>query len=166
MRNHRALARAFVMAAAAVLLSACAGLGAPVVEAFEQGAAPTYVRRTSTQSDLQALPPPVGRVAVAVYGFTDQTGQFKPSNTVQTLSRAVTQGATSILIAALEDAGLRSWFTIIERERLDDVLKERQIIREMRQRYLGEDQINTQALPPLLFAGILLEGGVISFDTN
>jgi curli production assembly/transport component CsgG len=158
-------ARALLAAVVMTSLSACSVFGKPT-EAFEQGAKPTYARRTSTQEQLQSLPPPAVRVAVAVYGFSDQTGQFKPSNTVQTLSRAVTQGATSILVASLEDAGARSWFTVIERERLDNVLKERQIIREMRQRYLGEDQINTQALPPLLFAGVLLEGGVISFDTN
>jgi curli production assembly/transport component CsgG len=135
-------ARALLAAVVMTSLSACSVFGKPT-EAFEQGAKPTYARRTSTQEQLQSLPPPAVRVAVAVYGFSDQTGQFKPSNTVQTLSRAVTQGATSILVASLEDAGARSWFTVIERERLDNVLKERQIIREMRQRYLGEDQINT-----------------------
>ena len=51
---------------------------------------------------------------------------------VQTLSRAVTQGATSMLIKALQDAGDGSWFTVIEREQLDNLLKERQIITEMR----------------------------------
>ena len=48
---------------------------------------------------------------------------------------------------------------------LKNLLSERQIIREMRERYLGE-QINPQALPALLFAGVLLEGGVIGYDTN
>lgn len=166
MRFASAKSRAVLAAAALSSLTGCSIFERPLDETFEQGAKPTYARRTWTQHQLQSLPPPAARVAIAVYGFTDQTGQFKPSDTVQTLSRAVTQGATSILVAALEDAGLRSWFTVIERERLDNVLKERQIIREMRQRYLGEDQINTHALPPLLFAGILLEGGVISFDTN
>jgi curli production assembly/transport component CsgG len=54
----------------------------------------------------------------------------------------------------------------MERERLDNLLKERQIIREMRQRYLGEEQVNPDALPSLMFAGILLEGGVIGYDVN
>ena len=36
----------------------------------------------------------------------------------------------------------------------------------MRMTYLGEKQVNPQALPPLLFAGILLEGGIIGFDSN
>ena len=122
--------------------------------------------RTETQSRLRALPAPVEKAAVAVYSFQDQTGQFKPSEGVQTLSRAVTQGSTSVLLKALQDAGDRSWFTVIERENLDNLLKERQIIREMRKQYLGEEELNEAALPPLLFAGIILEGGIIGYDTN
>jgi len=101
-----------------------------------------------------------------VYGFTDQTGQFKPSETGQTLSRAVTQGASSMLVKALSDAGQRRWFTIVEREQLKNLLQERQIIREMRERYLGEREVNAEALPALLFAGVLLEGGIVGYDTN
>jgi len=122
--------------------------------------------RTETQSRLRALPPPREKAAVAVYSFEDQTGQFKPSDRIQTLSRAVTQGSTSVLLKALQDAGDRSWFTVIERENLDNLLKERQIIREMRKQYLGEEVLNEAALPPLLFAGVILEGGVIGYDTN
>ena len=122
--------------------------------------------RTDTQMRLRSLPAPVEKAAVAVYSFEDQTGQFKPSDGVQTLSRAVTQGATSVLLKALQDAGDRSWFTVIERENLDNLLKERQIIREMRKQYLGEEELNEAALPPLLFAGIILEGGIIGYDTN
>lgn len=122
--------------------------------------------RTETQSRLRSLPPPRERAAVAVYAFEDQTGQFKPSAGVQTLSKAVTQGSTSVLLKALQDAGERSWFTVIERENLENLLKERQIIREMRRTYLGEEELNEAALPPLLFAGVILEGGIIGYDTN
>ncbi|MEQ1882626.1 MAG: CsgG/HfaB family protein, partial [Burkholderiales bacterium] len=58
------------------------------------------------------------------------------------------------------------WFQVIERERLDNVLRERAVIREMRSTYLGEKLVNPDALPPLLFAGILLEGGIIGYDSN
>ena len=122
--------------------------------------------RTQTQNLLASIPPPQRPVAIAVYGFTDQTGQFKPNETGQTLSRAVTQGGGSILAKALQDAGNRQWFTIVERESLRNLLNERQIIREMRERYLGETSVNAQALPAMLFAGVLLEGGIISYDTN
>jgi curli production assembly/transport component CsgG len=125
-----------------------------------------FPKKTQTQLLLNDLPAPERQVAIAVYGFTDQTGQFKPTENGQTLSRAVTQGAGSMLVKALQEAGNRKWFTIVERERLDNLLKERQIISEMRQRYLGEKQINTQALPALLFAGVLIEGGIVGYDTN
>ena len=122
--------------------------------------------RTQTQNLLAAIPPPQRPVAIAVYGFTDQTGQFRPNEAGQTLSRAVTQGGGSILAKALQDAGNRQWFTIVERESLRNLLNERQIIREMRERYLGETNVNPQALPAMLFAGVLLEGGIIGYDTN
>ena len=123
-------------------------------------------KRTQTQNLLATIPPPQRPVAIAVYGFTDQTGQFKPNDAGQTLSRAVTQGGGSILAKALQDAGNRQWFTIVERESLRNLLNERQIIREMRERYLGETNVNAQALPAMLFAGVLLEGGIIGYDTN
>ncbi|WP_235587886.1 CsgG/HfaB family protein [Sphingopyxis sp. H115] len=125
-----------------------------------------FPKKTQTQLLLNDLPKPQRQVAVAVYGFTDQTGQFKPTEAGQTLSRAVTQGANSILVKALQDAGSRSWFTIVERERLDNLLKERQIITEMRKRYLGEEEPDRKALPALLFAGVLLEGGIVGYDSN
>jgi curli production assembly/transport component CsgG len=125
-----------------------------------------FPKKTQTQSLLNQLPPPQRPVAIAVYGFTDQTGQFKPSEQGQTLSRAVTQGASSMLVKALQDAGNRGWFTVVERERLDNLLKERQIISEMRKRYLGEQEVDPNALPALLFAGVLLEGGIVGYDTN
>lgn len=124
------------------------------------------MRASPVKDRLAVLPPPGQRIAVAVYGFTDQTGQFKPSDTVQTLSRAVTQGATSVLVKTLQDTGNKNWFQVIERERLDNVLRERAVIREMRATYLGEKQLNRNALPPLLFAGVLLEGGIIGYDSN
>lgn len=125
-----------------------------------------FPKRTQTQILLNDLPAPNRQVAVAVYGFTDQTGQFKPTEAGQTLSRAVTQGASSMLVKALQEAGSRQWFTIVERERLDNLLKERQIISEMRKRYLGEEEVDPAALPALLFAGVLLEGGIVGYDTN
>ena len=124
---------------------------------------------TEASIRLRDLPPPAAPVAIAVYGYGDQTGQMKPvapTATVAPLSRAVTQGATSILIKALQDAGSGGWFTVVERERLDNLLKERRIIADMRQRYLGEQIVNPEALPPLLFAGVLLDGGIIGYDSN
>ncbi len=159
MRSIRACAVTVIAAAA---LSACAYTPKPAV----MSKLAVYPLKTSSQSMLNELPPAEHPVAVAVYGFTDQTGQFKLITTGQTLSRAISQGGSAMLIRSLEEAGNRSWFTIVEREQLKDVLNERQLIRDMRKQYLGEQSVNPQALPPLLFAGVLLEGGVVGYDTN
>lgn len=149
------------------LLTGCTTVGESGRDTVPPTTSMAYIpQKTETQRMLEAIPPPQRPVAIAVYDFTDQTGQFKPTENTQTLSRAITQGAASILVKALQDAGDRSWFTIVERENLKNLLNEREIIREMRSRYLGEKDVNPQALPALLFAGVLLEGGIIGYDTN
>jgi len=149
------------------LLAGCANISEDGRSTIPETTSFAFIpQKTQTQRLLSAIPAPQRPIAVAVYDFTDQTGQFKPTENTQTLSRAVTQGASSILVKALQDAGNRSWFTIVERESLKNLLSERQIIREMRERYLGERDVNPQALPALLFAGVLLEGGIISYDSN
>ncbi|MGH6993032.1 MAG: CsgG/HfaB family protein [Caulobacteraceae bacterium] len=147
---------------AAVLMAACAYVPKPA----QMTKLPVFPRLTDSEAMLLALPPPSRAMDVAVYGFTDQTGQFKNLQTTQTLSRAVSQGGGAMLIRSLEEAGNRSWFRVVEREQLKDLLNERQIIRQMRAQYLGEKGVNPQALPPLLFAGVLLEGGVVGYDTD
>lgn len=159
--------KSFVALLALAMLSGCSSLGEDGRDSIPETTSLAFIpHKTETQRMLEAVPAPQRPIAVAVYDFTDQTGQFKSMDTTQTLSRAVTQGASSILVKALQDTGDRKWFTIVERENLKDLLSERQIIREMRERYLGEKDINPQALPALLFAGVLLEGGIIGYDTN
>ena len=118
---------------------------------------------TSLEKDLKNLPLPKEKIVAAVYSFRDQTGQYKISTTGSSFSTAVTQGATSILLKALEDSG---WFIPIEREGLSDLLNERKIIRSSRENYLGADGKKLPDLPPLLYAGVIFEGGIISYDTN
>lgn len=158
--------RTSLLAAAALVLTGCATADAVKPISPETSRTAVIPQRTSTQEILRELPTPARPVAVAVYSFYDQTGQYKPSETGQTLSRAVSQGGSSILVKALQDAGRRQWFTVVEREMLKNLLQERQIIREMRERYLGETRPNPEALPSLLFAGVLLEGGVVGYDSN
>jgi curli production assembly/transport component CsgG len=152
----------------AMIATALSGCGQDVAEGqLSAGILPPVVNPiTEINRSLRELPPPPQKIAVAVYNYSDQTGQFKPSETTQTLSRAVTQGSTSILIKALQDVGEGSWFTVVERERIDNLLKERSIITQMRMVYLGEKRVNPKALPPLLFAAIIFEGGIIGYDTN
>lgn len=127
---------------------------------------PVITPVTAPNDALRVLPAPTERIPVAVYDFPDLTGQFKELQNVQTLSKAVTQGGAPMLIKALQDAGERRWFTVLDRARLDDILKERQIVTEMRRIYRNEQQISASALPPLRHAGIILEGGIIGYDTN
>ncbi len=118
---------------------------------------------TSVHKDLTSLPPPKEKIYVAVYKFRDQTGQYKTSASGITWSTAVTQGATSMLLKALEDSG---WFIVLEREGLSNLLNERKIIRSTRENYRATGQKQLPPLPPLLYAGITLEGGIVSYESN
>ena len=110
------------------------------------------------------VPSPVGpAVTVAVYGFKDMTGQRKPSSTLSLFSTAVTQGAEAYLIKSLQEVGNRQWFTVVERVGLDNLLKERQMIKQTREIYEGA---NAKPLPPLQMAGVILEGGIIDYNSN
>ncbi len=115
---------------------------------------------------LRTLPAPTRRVTVAVYDFPDLTGQYKERELVQTLSRAVSQGGSAVLIKALQDAGERRWFMVLDRAGLQDLVRERQIITEMRRQYRNETQIDPAALAPMLHSGIILQGGIVGYDTN
>ena len=112
---------------------------------------------------LKNLPLPAEPIVVGIYNFRDQTGQYKNIEAGSTFSTAITQGATTILVKALEDS---KWFRPIERENLGNLLNERNIIRTTRDEYRKSTNGDIQRLKPLLFAGILLEGGVVSYDTN
>jgi curli production assembly/transport component CsgG len=110
------------------------------------------------------VPSPAGpAVTVAVYGFKDLTGQRKPSSTLSLFSTAVTQGAEAYLMKSLQEVGNRQWFTVVERVGLDNLLKERQMIKQTREIY---DGANAKMLPPLQMAGVILEGGIIDYNSN
>ncbi len=119
--------------------------------------------QTKITERLKNIPPPATKIEVGVYNFKDQTGQYKNIQNVSTFSTAVTQGATTILVKALEDS---KWFTPIERENLSNLLNERNIIRTTRDEYRTSANEPPKKISPLLFAGILLEGGIISYDSN
>ena len=103
------------------------------------------------------------RMTIAVYGFADKTGQRKTADAYATFSSAVTQGAESWLIDALRLAGNGTWFQVLERASLDDIIKERQLISQTRETFLGKD---AERLTPMLFAGIIAQGGIIGYDSN
>ena len=102
-------------------------------------------------------------VAIYAGSFTDQTGQRRSNSSYATFSSAVTQAPDAYLIRALKHAGSNhgGFFEVVERVGLDNVTKERQIIRSARQ-----ENKNKQKLPDLLFAGLIMQGGVISYESN
>ena len=118
---------------------------------------------SAIHKDLLALPKPKEKIVIAVYKFRDQTGQYKAAASGYTWSTAVTQGATSMVLKALEDSG---WFVTVEREGISNLLNERKIIRSTRENYTDGNGQALPPLPPLLYAGVTMEGGIISYETN
>lgn len=102
-------------------------------------------------------------IPIAVYSFTDKTGQRKSANMVSSFSTAVTQGADAYLIKTLGDVHNGKWFRPVERVGIDSLIKERQLIRQMREQEAGE---NALPLPPLMVAGLIIEGGIIDYNSN
>jgi curli production assembly/transport component CsgG len=115
------------------------------------------------KNENKLAPPAGGPIPVAVYSFRDQTGQRKSIPMIASLSSAVTQGADNYLIKALQDVGDSRWFIPLERVGLENLIKERQMIRQMREQYQGKD---AKPLPPMMFAGIIMEGGIVGYDSN
>ena len=122
-------------------------------------------QRDGVKKEFDTLPgPKAGRpLSVAVYSFQDKTGQRKPQSNIASLSTAVTQGAETFLIQALQNVGRGEWFEVVERVGVDNLTKERLIIRQMREAYEGS---NAKPLMPLQFAGMIVEGGIIGYDSS
>lgn len=121
-------------------------------------------QRSPLEQQLLNLPAvDAPEMTIAVYSFADKTGQRKTVDAYATFSSAVTQGAESWLIDALRTAGSGKWFKVLERVSLDNIIKERQLISQTRETFQGK---NAELLTPMLFAGVLAEGGIIGYDTN
>lgn len=124
-----------------------------------------YVQEGPLAKQLRGLPeldgPPM---TVAVYKFEDKTGQRKTSQTIALFSSAVTQGAESWLIDSFQQASNGKWFIVLERAGLDDLIKERQMYRQAREDF--ENLKSPGPLKPMIFAGVIAEGGIIGYDTD
>ena len=146
-----------------VVLSGCA-IQQKVDQMRGVQANPPKIAENKLQKEFDTLPPPAGRkVSVAVYQFIDKTGQRRQQANVASFSTAVTQGAEVFLIKALQDVGNGHWFEVVERTNIDALTKERLIIRQMREAYEGKD---AKPLMPMQFAGIIMEGGIIGYDSG
>lgn len=143
---------------AATLMSGCTIFDQERDAALAASSQPAGLTPVSgVHGDLISLPPPKGKIVVAVYGFRDQTGQYKPAPD-SSFSTAVTQGAASLLNKAMLDS---NWFIPVEREGLQNVLTERRIVRA-----IEAQQNNGGNLIGLLPAVILLEGGIVGYESN
>lgn len=100
-------------------------------------------------------------ITIAVYGFVDKTGQKKPNDRLALFSSAVTQGGEVFLIKSLQES--KNWFKVVERVGLDNLIKERQLIRNQREVYEGKD---SKPIKPMTVAGVMIEGGIIGYDSN
>ena len=143
----------------ATLVSSCTSwtgpMEIPVVETAK-------VQLTLLEQKLIEIHPPIRQPSVAVYRFTDQTGQKKQNaNGGTSFSTAVTQAPAVYLIRALTRAANGKFFKVIDRSILDDLTKERQLIRQTRSSFHGE---GAKRLPALTFAGMIITGGVVGFD--
>lgn len=149
--------------AVSLALAGCGTMGNNFREMIDAGPQDPSVVQTELKTRIDLPPPAGGAVVVAVYNFRDMTGQRKSQANVASLSSAVTQGADAYLIRSLQTVGGGQWFKVVERGGLDNIVKERQLIRQMRELYEGKD---ARPLPPMVFAGMIFEGGIIGYDSN
>lgn len=147
------------------LLSSCAF---NYDELIKSRGIPDVVLKKSTILELQSeelrqVVPAKRKPIVAIYpnSFKDQTGQRKSNGAFALFSTAITQAPEAFLIRALKHAANGEFFQVVERVGLDSLTKERQLIRSTRETF-EEDS----AVKPLLLAGLLIQGGVLSYDTN
>jgi len=146
-----------------LLLTLLILVGCSTVRPLEQVGTRTESRITKASAEqfdkvphLDGLP-----LAVAIYSFTDKTGQRKPSTTLSLFSTAVSQGVDAYVIKALKDIDNGQWFRVVERGGIDNLIKERQIIKQTRDLYGDKTELS-----PLVYAGLILEGGIIGYDSN
>ena len=146
----------------AILASSCAVLNENKDLSLTRDIQPANILNLQSVK-LSELPPAKRKPVVAVYrdSFQDLTGQRKSNSSFALFSTAVTQAPEALLIRALKHAANGEFFRVVERVGLDNLTKERQLIRSTRENFDEDKQ-----LQPLLFAGLLIQGGVINYDTN
>jgi len=113
--------------------------------------------------ELKNLPPATVMPTIAIYpnSFKDLTGQRRSNSSFALFSTAITQAPEAFLIRALKHTADGKFFRVVERVGLDDLTKERQLIRSTRKEFKEDNKMK-----PLLFAGLLIQGGVISYEAN
>ena len=156
MKTVKSLSLLFLLG---TLVSSCTSWTGPIhIPEIERA----NVQLTLLEQQLENIYPPMKQPSVAVYRFTDQTGQKKQNaNGGTSFSTAVTQAPDVYLIRALKRAAKGQFFRVIDRQVLDDLTKERQLIRQTRESYDGK---GAKKLPALTFAGMIITGGIVGYD--
>lgn len=123
---------------------------------------PPYIAPTPLSTKLSTIPELDGEpIYVGVNSFKDMTGARKQADNYASFSAAVTQGGEAWLIESLLESN--GWFKVLERGQLDTVMRERALVQQTREDFTED---NDTGLKPLLFAGLLIHGGIIGYDTN
>jgi curli production assembly/transport component CsgG len=155
--------RPILLCLLATLLSSCASKNL-----LEGGGIPNIVIQRSSivglqSEELKNISPAKRKPVIAIYAnsFSDYTGQRKSNGQFALFSTAITQAPEAFLIRALKHASDGNFFKVAERVGLESLTKERQIIRSTRESFEEKSKVK-----PLLFAGLLVQGGVLSYDTN
>lgn len=146
-----------------ILLSSCASRNI-----LEGGGIPSVVIKSSSIMDLQSeelknISPAKRKPVIAIYpnSFRDHTGARVSNGQFAQFSTAITQAPEAYLIRALKHAANGEFFQVVERVGLDSLTKERQLIRSTRETFDEDSKVK-----PLLLAGLLIQGGVLSFDAS
>ena len=146
----------------AIFISSCAVLNHNEDLALTQDIKPSSVLDLQSE-ELKNLPPASVMPTIAIYpnSFKDLTGQRRSNSTFALFSTAITQAPEAFLIRAFKHTANGKFFRVVERVGLDDLTKERQLIRSTRKEFKEDNKMK-----PLLFAGLLVQGGVISYEAN
>lgn len=145
-----------------VLLSSCAVFNANDDLFLTKKIQPTATLDLQS-NELKNLPAAKVKPTIAIYpnSFKDLTGQRRSNSTFALFSTAITQAPEAFLIRAFKHTANGEFFQVVERVGLDDLTKERQLIRSTRKEFKEDTKMK-----PLLFAGLLVQGGVISYEAN
>ena len=117
-----------------LLLSSCTLLVDPLNNGLPPIRSIESAQVGSLLTELAEVPEPMRKPVVAVYpnSFKDDTGQRRSNSQYASFSTAITQAPDAYLIRALKHSNV---FDVVERKGLDNLTKERQIIRTTRESF-------------------------------
>lgn len=157
----KTVARLSLLFLSGILVSSCTTFGGTKWD-IPAKPDPVQVQSSLLVKELQNIEPPIRKPTVAIYSFTDQTGQKRQNaNGGTSFSSVVTQAPEVYLIRALTRASEGNFFKVVDRTALDWLTKERQLIRQTRTSYEGN---GAKKLPALTFAGMIIAGGIVGYD--